>query len=472
MRPVFRWCIILAFVLNETIEAIVIKKGEESDPSYVSYQSDGWSTWVAKRHARRVDGLQVACTGRSKQELLMERAVYKSISPTGEISGAIRLQPARIMSEGKACWNVFQAACESCPMLRHSGHEGFSASHYMQDGLFADEFLLHQKARHKYYFQVAEFPDADARHKSESMDLVFGGTCKLHVAGRAIKWAMAGCTTEEVVKDIHIGIKSLLNTSSELRDHIDQFITRHVSFIVTGVKPWSRRIKYWRALGVDPAMLEVLALVNPRWDPTTKTLSVEPSLLTNPDGMGKLKQVLLYGTRWVNFADTRFAGIGPCSRAWLIGESLGCNGLVDVTLEDKRVQNYHLKGYGRLNGACRHWLGVSSLAFYPVEGMAGSLLEDDRFLQRAPELWQDMITEMEWLSELPVQVFAEIARVTGLASTGEHLRSEILMSMHLSVGFVAKECYDELTQLPLSLTQGDIRAKVLELQQLRPSQRV
>ena len=83
-----------------------------------------------------------------KTEFLCERAVYKTIEPGGHINSHIVITPARPMELGKTCWNIFEAACEHTPLLRLLRHRGMAASVYLQDGLHADGFLMHQRARH------------------------------------------------------------------------------------------------------------------------------------------------------------------------------------------------------------------------------------------------------------------------------------------------------------------------------------
>ena len=145
------------------------------------------------------------------------------------------------MKLGQTGWNIFNASCETCPMLRAGGHEGLVASYWLQDGLHADDFKRHQLARHELYYDTVECEDEDERSTLRDSDLQFGGRCKLHIASRAIKWAMEKHTTEQTLEDVHVGIKSLLQTATDLREHIPHFIGRHVSFAEGHVQPWRQR---------------------------------------------------------------------------------------------------------------------------------------------------------------------------------------------------------------------------------------
>ena len=104
-----------------------------------------------------------------------------------------------------------------------------------------------------------------------------------------------------------------------------------------------------------------------------------------------------------------------------------------------------------------------ALGLIPIESMVVSLLEDDRFLLRAKELWADMRMETLYVSQLDLEIFKEMVTVTSLATTGEELRHDVLRTAHISCGYVFLESFWELHNGPLRMTQNDIVANATAL---------
>ena len=463
VNSVIRWSLILCFYLDRRADSISIKPHVDSDPSFMCYQSDGWTTFVRETTTVNAGDVSIRRTGKSKQEFLLERAVLKSINAAGVITAGIKVRPPRPLLHGKDCSPIFAASCETAPLLRCQGHQGMVASMYIQDGLHSDEFRALHRARHAMYYRHAEFASEEDRLVAESKDLVFGTRCKLHAGGSAVKWGMTPHSSEDVLDDIHISLKALTNTSTELRRKHDLFYARHVSDAMGGTRPWEVRSKYWMSLGVDPEMLNVFQEVNPRWDAATKTLHVMPGLTATEEGKAKILQILQYCDSWQNFSDTRFGGVGPASRRWLISQSVGLDGLVDLVFEDARITTYHLNGYKRCKESVRRWMSIGSLACWPPESFIASLLEDDRFYRRAGELWEDIKTEVECVCSLDDSIFAEICRVARLPDEPKTLRAEVLSAIHVALGYIYMEDYEELERSPMSYTQGDVEEKVRAL---------
>ena len=197
-RPLLQWAVVLVSWSQRECASIAVRPGGEfADPSFESYQSDGWSTFVSSHHLSEVGAYRVTRTGRARKEFLLERAIYKTTDPSHHITSKLYITPPKPMDEGICGWNVFGAASDQSTMLREAGHRGVIGSHYLQDGLHADNFLRRQRARHRLYYEEDIYlGDPDARYKESQMDLVFGGRCKIHTGSNGIKWAMKPWSSE------------------------------------------------------------------------------------------------------------------------------------------------------------------------------------------------------------------------------------------------------------------------------------
>ena len=125
MRPLLKWAVIFSAFLERECSSLVIRPGGAfADPSFLHYQSDGWSTFVSSRHLAQVGAYRVTRTGRARNEFLLERVIFKAIDPTGNISSKLLIKPARPMDEGIAGWNVFSAACGFHTHFEECGSRG------------------------------------------------------------------------------------------------------------------------------------------------------------------------------------------------------------------------------------------------------------------------------------------------------------------------------------------------------------
>ena len=58
--------------------------------------------------------------------------LYKVLGEHGAIESRIAFGPARPMELGQKCWNIFEAANQSCRMLRSMGRRGACVAVYIQ----------------------------------------------------------------------------------------------------------------------------------------------------------------------------------------------------------------------------------------------------------------------------------------------------------------------------------------------------
>ena len=167
---------------------------------------------------------------------------------------------------------------------------------------------------------------------------------------------------------------------------------------------------------------------------------------------------MMYGFHWLTFSETRLGKIGPCGRRWMLSCSLGLDECFREAIQENTTSRYYASGYLSADFEVRRWLVIAGFAALPVESMVLELLEDDRFFLRAAELKRDMDMETEYVGQMDECFFEEVARVCELPMSASQIKHEVLLSLHISRGYVHAESYYALTQDPWCLTQGDIEA--------------
>ena len=137
---------------------------------------------------------------------------------------------------------------------------------------------------------------------------------------------------------------------------------------------------------------------------------------------------------------------------------LGCN-IPNFAREpsDKSLRNQPL-----LSFMC---ILTAAFACRPLDNIMIFLLKDDRFLKHREHLWSKMHADIADVTAYSDAFFDEVASMAGISASvsGKKLRSEVLLSMHISASFIYREAFILTEAYPFSLTQGDIERNVREL---------
>ena len=121
------------------------------------------------------------------------------------------------------------------------------------------------------------------------------------------------------------------------------------------------------------------------------------------------------------------------------------------------------EGFKKASFDVRLYLAVACGASYAAECVQLELLTDDRFLKRSDEIWDEMVSELEYLHELPAYVWDRLGKLVGPTCESFELQHLLLRSSHISCGYIYADIYEQLTYYPLCLTQGNIEDNLREL---------
>ena len=135
---------------------------------------------------------------------------------------------------------------------------------------------------------------------------------------------------------------------------------------------------------------------------------------------------------------------------------VGIEGVCDMAYRAK-AETSNLGGFARLGVEERRYVCIGSIAHWPLHDFSLSLLEDDRFLRFAPKLKRDLGDWAQLVQRFPLHAYKRLALCfsrCGLA--GAELRHDTCASMASGLACLERGTYNLLTQLPFSLTQGDL----------------
>ena len=324
----------LAFVMTRCLRHKFEKLIPENrrQPALFTYMSDGWGSTVTSRFPAAVAvGKHVIRNARFRHEFLLQLGLLKVRQSDGRIASAVVLDGAVSLRNGKRSWQCLTAGCEFLPKMRHAGLEGVVSSFYVFDGLLASSLSRRFQVRHRlYYSDLGPLPGAE--HALSSLtDWVWCTTCASHNMANAIKCGMRELCSEELLKNVHVVVESLRNGADGLHSHVLQFLVQVLRFTPNRSGSEDDRRSLWMGLNVDMSMLPEFILLDPVW--VNGELHVNNIIAGDPKAVDRVAVLLHYALRWARFSETRWVGIGKCSRLYLV--SHGGRGLV-VGVQSRR----------------------------------------------------------------------------------------------------------------------------------------
>jgi hypothetical protein len=443
-------------------KALQLVREADQQPILCSYGSDATSLLCQATETALLDGSRVARQGKVLLELLMERGFLKTRTFAGQEKVALSFRDPLPLGLGKNAWNLFTAGTLFFPMLREIGHRGVSIFHLCEERAVFQALDRMFRQRHKAYYTPGLGPDlGDEAILLFLCDWFVSTGCGAHDVQSALKWALAPHASVEDLKDLHIVMESLRNSFAILHARMPRFLISHLAF---DQSPFDRQVvaAFWRALGVEAAMVDKVVEVNPWWD--GNFLWVNGELEDDPNAIAIVSGVLLYIFRWRQFTDSRWVTIGPSCRALLGSLCVGLEKLVLITRADPKATDYHLHGFSRLTSRLRKYAAIASIASFPADAVLLELLEDDRCVRNIAKLEEALADELLWVANIGSFTWVRLAKVVCDAHCSDNaLRASTVHATYVEAAFVDNKLFKVVRGLPWKLALGDIGRNLDEL---------
>jgi hypothetical protein len=272
---------------------------------------------------------------------------------------------------------------------------------------------------------------------------------------------------KSILGDIHLTMASLRNGCGPIMDALDIILFKRVA-VRTSSHGASSRNSFWIFMGAEADNIDDIMIVDPWFVPVQNIIWVSNVLQNDPERISKIRSVVLYTFKWQSFSQTRWAGVGPSCRIYLMSKAVGVDFYAKEAFADKHLSHEKLAGYPKYSTLeVNKYAAIMSLATYPAETFTLDLMEDDRFVRRAAELKSEINDEIRVLEAIPMPVWCLIARLVGCSMFGGTALSDMVFFVtYTTLAFLDHNCFELLRQLPLSLTQGDIAFNVAEFAKL------
>ena len=453
-----------ATFLQHRAEMMVREAGHR--PVLVAHLCDGWGCSTDHRSRKGKGSTSVMSHTRYRDEYLLQRMVVRSSDGCDE-QLAMALRPPIPLEHGRTAWHVCDAIQRDMLFPRELGHRGIAIIVYCQDGALISPCLRKMKVFHQRWY-VHGMPEESKAEidAAKMMELVIGVKCLAHCAHNALRWGIFTQHPKELSDEGHLAIKSLIETSTPLHSHIDEFLRLHLGFRAPSMDSFEEE-EFWKFLGVGEDWLPLLCSMQPHWDGDTLWLSS-----TWEDRTDMWEQVVLllsYAWRWTNWSDTRWMKAGKSGRRFLLSLECGLAGQVEHILEDPNVMPYRLHGFKRATVDVKLFFLTCSFCAVPCEEALINVCADDRTLRHAQSIKASVEDKYSYLSGLSDSFYARMIALVGCDLSPAVLKNKLLTSTLVSMGYMHREIFALVEADPLAMTQGDITENIRLLATRNPS---
>ena len=452
-----RLVVVLSKYMDKRRNEFVMKHAMR--PVLCSYSSDATSFLCREQVNVASDESSCQRRGRLLTELFSERAVLKSITPSGP-DMFIWMRAARCLEHGKCIPHLFDAACASSPALRPFC-SSVIINHVCFDRAVHSGLSRLLSARSSAYYDTLDheenqFPGSEFGDLKEWF-LETG--CAAHDASGSLKWGMHRWTSESIHDNVFIAIESLRNIFVHLVTHLPMWLPKVVSFSCTSVCDDSEG-DFWRLMGVPADMIDDFAAASPRW--SQGQLHVRSTLESHDRPFELISFLVIYSMRWRKFCMTRWLTVGLFSRALICSLCLGIDDLVRFVRENQKVSEYHAHGWDRFGEDEFRYTMIVALGSYPCEAWLSEIVVDDRLGARAEELQLLIEDELAYLHGIS-QVSWERLSSLSESWSWHQLRHRVLICGQSSSAYLNDKSLKHALGRPWSLCRGDIHSNLEQL---------
>ncbi len=266
-----------------------------SSPLLYCHGSDGWTRIISETVQVKLDQHMIKRHGKLRTEFNLERKILKKTMPDTSIS------PWHLHHPGPCSMASQDGISSKLPSRR--GTCSAPRPHTTSSCIFmsrTDCTLTNSvvaKLVGMSYFTILVY-DADRKDLlAAEKDIVLCWRCTLHVASSGIHWGQLNATpSSSTLDDIHMGIKSLRNSSLTILELVDPFVQEYARFNRNPPADAQHVEVLWRVLGVSGHMLTIVVEMDPFWNAADRVLEVSRRFEVDPKRYEKVANVLLFFT--------------------------------------------------------------------------------------------------------------------------------------------------------------------------------
>ena len=142
-----------------------------------------------------------------------------------------------------------------------------------------------------------------------------------------------------------------------------------------------------------------------RFDPSSGKLKVAKDLLHCRTLTVDIMQVLKAVWRFTEFSESRFIGLGSCSRTLIASTLLGLQDLVRFIQSMHGESQWYINGFQRYDASVRALMSIVAFGSFLPESVLSMLMADDRLTEVHGQIQAEIADEMAWIHGLPSELW-------------------------------------------------------------------
>ncbi|CAK0853676.1 unnamed protein product [Prorocentrum cordatum] len=426
----------------------------QAEPLLECFISDGTPLTTVELHCESFGRWKVRRFARDTREFLTQRVFIMDTN----YNARVLFEDPQVMGD-KTVLTHHNAQNLLWGGARMHGHTGPLVTWGVWDRAISSGMGRRMRQRAKaYYLHMQNTIGKDAAYMLWLWTWVVCTHCKCHDLHNALKWAIVQqLLNRAALRSCWIALESVRNGYSVLTRALPFWLPLRVTH---EDRPTAVLKELWTLLGVpDDWMPLFLSLQIVFLDGKLRVCSS----LESEDAAQRITVVLLHAWKFTRWSDSRWCGLGKCTRCMLLVVCLGLSDLVQWIRDSKQFSTYYINGWKHMTPEVIRMACVTSCTSGLSEEPLATLLEDDRLAQKLPEIKTKLEEQRSCALSLSDEVLSLLGSIAGLSL--REMRNEIFLSVLVQYGYIKNKLRD-VEQLPFALVQGDIRAN---LEQLRKS---
>lgn len=435
--------------LRSRMEAFL--RQHSDGPIALSYQADETPEITFERCDIHLFGQWIKRGGFRTGEYLLDRLFARTATDMNVLFRC----PVRLAN--KTGWAHLAAASQVILFPWNFGCVSINIFHIVVDGAVYSTLrdLLHRLHQKDLQAFCATLPEGDGRLLRVCSWYV-STQCVNHSAHNSFKNALKESFSDEaLLKDMWGTIEGLRTCYITLMEFARLWVCTRLVF-----QDWEMEqgAALWSMLGFNMEMAERLNDLQIRV--VGDIIYVAEKCKGDPSIIDTIVDVVSACCRWRKWTDSRWCSIGDSSRSLLTSLLLGIESLVAFALS-RGHSAFYLAKAKQVSPAVKRLTVQASVVGFVADAALGILLTDDRLPVVYTELMAEVDSEVSYVLNIPMEMWAFLGRCLGLEPIG--MRSDAVHGA-LASAAALKEHFQVATEPPWSLVRtGDIEEEVAKL---------
>ena len=252
---------------------------------------------------------------------------------------------------------------------------------------------------------------------------------------------------------------SVRNGFAYVSSSIRPFVEQYMQF-TDDVEPIDEVMHFWRFIGLDEEMVEVISMINPKWHNGALLVA---ATIQNIDGHVQMVcDILFFVFKFQKHKGSRWLRDGSATRNMIASIFVGLPKVVELALVT--YTDYKLHGFERLTLKVRKFMAITAVAAYCPEGVFLEVFDNPCLVRSIDAVETAIHDECHYVDNLNNLTWERLVQIVGEEGYGvSDIVSDAVHATRVTAAFLEKRIVREVKKPPWSLARGNIEQNVSDL---------